>query len=111
LHPGLEIVFLAFRPRFSYFIYMHDEIIDAVLARGLHADACRRHPLVGWIVMKDPPGYPGKFSARLVTDASTPYVLVADTLAEIHARLPPMLERSGRSPDDLPEVLEIWFSR
>jgi hypothetical protein len=90
---------------------MHDEIIDAVQACGLHADACRRHPLVGWIVMKDPPGYPGKFSARLVTDAPTPYVLVADMLAEIHARLPPMLERSGRSPDDLPEVVEIWFPR
>jgi hypothetical protein len=90
---------------------MHDEIIDAVLARGLHADACRRHPLVGWIVMKDPPGYPSKFSARLVTDAPSPYVLVADTLGEIYAMLPPMLERSARSPDDLPEVVEIWFSR
>jgi hypothetical protein len=111
LHLAVETVFLVFRSQFCYLIYMHDEIIDAVLARGLHADACRRHPLVGWIVMKDPPDYASKFSARLVTDAPTPYVLVADTLAEIHARLPPMLERSGRSPDDLPEVVEIWFSR
>jgi len=90
---------------------MQDEIIDAVLARGLHADACRRHPLVGWIVMKDPPDYPGKFSARLVTNVPSPYVLVADTLAEIHAWLPPLLERSDRQPGDLPEVIEIWFSR
>jgi hypothetical protein len=34
---------------------MDDQIIDAVMARSLHADACRAHPLVGWIVMHDPP--------------------------------------------------------
>jgi hypothetical protein len=30
---------------------MDDQIIDAVMARSLHADACLAHPLVGWIVM------------------------------------------------------------
>ena len=53
---------------------------------------------------------PGEFSARLVTDIPSPYVLVAETLAEIHARLPPLLKRSARQSEGLPEVAEMWFS-
>jgi len=34
------------------------------------------------------------FVARLVTDAPTPYVLRADSLAGLHAQLPPGLVRS-----------------
>jgi hypothetical protein len=90
---------------------LNDEVIDAVLARSLHADTCRREPLVGWIVMVDPPDYRGRFTARLVTSVPSPYVLTASTLAELRAQLPPMLERSDRQPSDLPEVVEIWFSR
>jgi hypothetical protein len=89
---------------------MPDQIIDAAMALGLHADACRAHPLVGWLVTKDLPDYPGKVVARLVTDAPSPYVLVADTLAEIHAALPPNLVRTDRQPVDPPEVIEIWFA-
>ena len=89
---------------------MQDEIINAVLARGVQADARWQHPLVGGIVMKDPPDYPGRFAARLVTNTPSPYLLVADTLAEIHAQLPPKLKRSERQPADLPAVVEIWFS-
>jgi hypothetical protein len=88
---------------------MPDQIIDAAMATGLHADACRAHALVGWIIMRDPPEYPDKVITRLVTDAPTPYVMVADTLAEIHAVLPPHLVRTGRQPVDPPEVAEIWF--
>jgi len=88
---------------------MADQVIDAAMARGLHADACRVHALVGWVVRQSPPEYPGKFVARLVTEAHTPYVLVADTLAEVHARLPAGLTRAGRQPADPPEVVEIWF--
>jgi hypothetical protein len=44
-----------------------------------------------------------------VTETPSPYVLVADTLAEIHAQLPPHLVRAGRQPADPPEVVEIWF--
>jgi orotidine-5'-phosphate decarboxylase len=40
-----------------------DQIIDAVMARGLHADACRVHALVGWVVMRDAPEYPDRFIA------------------------------------------------
>ena len=86
-----------------------DQVIDAAMARGLHADACRSHALVGWVVMQDPPEYPDRVTARLVTEAPSPYVLVADTLAGIHAQLPAGLTRAGRQPADPPEVVEIWF--
>jgi hypothetical protein len=51
---------------------MSDQIIDALMARSIHADAARTHPLVGWIVMRDQPGYPDEMIARLVTGAPTP---------------------------------------
>lgn len=86
---------------------MADQIIDAAMAQAIQADAVRTHPLSGWIVMRDPPDYPGKVVARLVTNGSTPYLLLADTLGEIHAALPPHLMRSDRQPADLPEV---WFA-
>jgi hypothetical protein len=34
---------------------MSDQIIDAVTAQALHADACRDHPIMGWVVMRDQP--------------------------------------------------------
>jgi hypothetical protein len=69
-----------------------------------------RTPLVVWLVTNDPPDYPDKFVARLVTDLPSPYLLVADSLAEIHAVLPPNLARTDRQPVDPPEVIEIWFA-
>jgi hypothetical protein len=87
---------------------MSDQIIDAVMAHSLHLDAYRTHLLPGWVVMQDPPGYPDKVVARLVTDAPSPYLLMADTLAGIHEQLPPHLVRLARQPADPPEVVEIW---
>ena len=89
---------------------MQDEIIDAVLARGIHADACRRHALVAWIVMRGAPGYPDKFIARLATGSPSPYLLLADTMSELRRKLPPSLVQLGRQSDNLPEVVEVWFS-
>jgi hypothetical protein len=86
-----------------------DQVIDAAMARGLHADACRSHALVGWVVTQDPHEYPDMVVARLVTGTPSPYVLVADTLAEIHAQLPAGLARAERPPADPPEVVEIWI--
>ena len=54
-------------------------------------------------------GIPRRACARLVTDALTPYVLLAETLGELHAQLPPGLERSDHQPADPPEVVEIRF--
>ena len=86
-----------------------DQVIDAARARGLHANARSAHALVAWVVTRDSPEHPGKLAARLVTEAPSPYVLVADTLAEIHAQLPPYLVRAERQPADPPKVVEIWF--
>jgi hypothetical protein len=88
---------------------MRDQIIDAVMARAIHADAVRSHPLVGWIVMRDQPNYPDEMIARLVTDAPTPYILLGHTLAEVQVQLPPDLQRSERQPSDPPEVVEVWL--
>ena len=88
-----------------------NQIIDLIMARSLHADVCRTCALVSWVVMRDPPSYPGKVTAYLVTaDGQAPYVLVVDTLAEIHTALPQGLVRTERKPADPPEVVEIWFA-
>jgi len=88
---------------------MSDQIIDAVMARSIQADAAKTHVLFAWIILKDQANYPGKFIARLATMRPTLYVIVANTLAEIRVMLPPGLERSAREMTDPPEVVEIWF--
>jgi hypothetical protein len=88
---------------------MPDQIIDAAMAEGLHADACRAHALIGWIITRDPPEYPDKVTARLVTDVPTPYVMIANRLAELQGQLPPGLVRLERQPVDPPDVVEVWF--
>jgi hypothetical protein len=86
-----------------------DQIIDAVMARSIQADAARTHPLLAWVVTQDEGTYRGQFVARLLTNAPTPYVLLADTLGGLHAQLPPGVMWSDRQPGDPPEVVEIWF--
>jgi hypothetical protein len=92
--------------------YGTDQLIDAAMARALHADACRNHAIVAWIVLWDLPAHPDRYAARLVTSgqAASPYLLLADTLAEIQEMLPHGLTRSERMPVDPPEVVEIWFA-
>jgi hypothetical protein len=89
-----------------------DQIIDADMARSLHADACRDHAAVAWAVLWDLPAYPEQYAARLVTSGQSPrpYLLLADSLAGIQEKLPSGLVRSGRQPSDPPEVGEIWFT-
>ena len=86
-----------------------DQIIDAATARALQRDVAKTRSLFGWAVYQDAPDYPGKVIARLVTDKPTPYVLVADTLAELQAMLPRRLERSDRRACDAPELVEVWL--
>jgi len=92
--------------------YGNDQLINAAMARALHADACRNYALVAWVVLWDLPAYPERFAARLLTSgsASSPYLLLADSLAGIREMLPPGLVRSERMPADTPEVSEIWFA-
>jgi hypothetical protein len=89
---------------------MPDQIIDAVMARSIHTDAVRAHPLAAWVIARDQIDYPGKLVARLVTDAPTSYVMLSDTLAGLHAQLPLGLVRSERQPAEPREIVEIWFA-
>jgi len=86
-----------------------DQVIDDVMAAALHADLSRVHPLVGWAVMDDPPEYPGKLVARLITASPSEYVLVADSLPELRDQIPPGLARSQRQPADPPNLVELWL--
>jgi len=86
-----------------------DQIIDAVMARALQADAIRTHPLVAWVVTRDEVACPGEFVARLMTTEPTPYVILADTLVGLQAQLPLGLTRTDRQSADPPEVVEVWF--
>jgi hypothetical protein len=86
-----------------------DQIIDEAMARSVQANAARTHPHSTWVVTRDEGTYRGKFVARLVTNAPTAYVLLADTLGELHVQLPPGTRWSDRQPADPPEVVEIWF--
>ena len=91
---------------------MNDDVqIDPAAARALQRDVERTHALFGWAVLRDPPDYPGKVIARLVTtEGQRPYVLVSDTLAELQNQLPGGLDRMERRRFDLPELVEIWLS-
>ena len=89
---------------------MPDQVIDDAMACALHADACRDHAVVAWVVLWDAPGYPDRFIARLATKRLSPYVLLANTLAGVQEQLPPRLVRAERQPADPPEVVEIWFA-
>jgi hypothetical protein len=93
--------------------YPGGQLIDTTMARALHADACRDHAAVAWAVLWDLPAHPDRYAARLVTSgqAAWPYLLLADTLAEIQEMLPHGLVRSEPMPVDPPEVVEIWFAK
>jgi len=67
---------------------MADQVITPEMAAKLHAEAINRRELPGWVVYRDEPDYPGKVIARFANDTPTTSVLVADTLAELHAMLP-----------------------
>jgi hypothetical protein len=86
-----------------------DQVINPVMARAIQADAARTHPLLAWVVTRDEATYPGQFVARLLTDTPSLYVLLADTLGELHSQLPPGGMRSARQPADPPEIVEVWF--
>jgi hypothetical protein len=87
-----------------------DQIVDAAMARSLYQDSLRTHVLAAWLVLHDDPHYPGRFVARLVAAGPSPYVLMADTLAQLQAQLPPDMVRAERQPADPPGVLEVWYS-
>jgi len=86
-----------------------DETITPETAATLHAEAIARRELPAWIVFRDEPDYPGKVIARFVIDTPTTSVLVADTLTELRAMLPPRLTVTERRSADPLDVVEMWF--
>lgn len=88
---------------------MTDQIVGAMMATAFHADVSRAHPLVGWAVMDGVSEYPGKLVGRMVTDMPSEYVLVADSLADLRAQLPPNLNRVERQAADPPNLVELWL--
>jgi hypothetical protein len=89
---------------------MADEIIDAAFAREIQARARQIWPIVGWCVTAGVEHRAGKYAARLLAGEPSPYVLIADTLDELHASLPPGLTRLPGLPADQPAVVELWFA-
>lgn len=86
-----------------------DQVVTPEMARAIHADAIREHVMVGWFVSAGQGEHEDKFVARIVTGSPSVYVLVAETLGELRAMLPPGLQRSERQPADLPGVIELWW--
>ena len=88
---------------------MLDQIVTPEIARQLHEEALRTRGMAV-IVTDDWVAYPGKLMARLATMETMPYILLADTLDEMRAALPPGLHRSDRTPADPAGLLEFWSS-
>ena len=72
-----------------------DQLIDAAMTRAARRRLPRPRP-GGLGRDAGPARAPGWVVARLVTETPTSYVLVADTLAEVHAQLPAGLVRARR---------------
>jgi hypothetical protein len=85
-----------------------DQVITPEMAVLLHAEGVQRRELPAWIVFQEEPYYSGKVIARFAVDAPTTPVLVADTLTELRAMLPPRLRRTKRHSADPPDILEMW---
>jgi hypothetical protein len=46
----------------------NDQLVDATMARALHADACRNHAAVARVVLWDLPAYPEPPGGRDAAD-------------------------------------------
>lgn len=82
-------------------------------AQAMHDDAVARDRWLTWVLTATDVEHPGKYVARayeadhhggtLLSGA-----LVADTLAELRARLPADLTRNDRTSALPPDVIETW---
>jgi hypothetical protein len=87
-----------------------DQILLPVKARQITETAIKARVGCAWIIIDDDADYPGAVIARFATHSPSVYVMVAATLDELRAMLPPGLIRSLRQPGDPLGVIEIWFS-
>jgi hypothetical protein len=88
---------------------MTDPIVSPDTAAMLHREAKGRGASPIWIVTTGGSGRARMLVARLAVEQPTSYVLTANTLAEMYAKLPWGLTHSDRQPDDPPEIIEVWF--
>jgi hypothetical protein len=84
-----------------------DQIITPKLAAALHQRALELSDPPMWEITEDGPGLPGVLLARLITDRATPYVLIASSLEDLRAKLPPRLVRRDSQPAGSPAVMEV----
>ena len=79
---------------------MSDQIIDAVMARAIQADAAKAHGLFAWIMLKDQADYLGIFAPWLLEDVpqrlraflvEQDMVVVEDERIAIHPRFADVL--------------------
>jgi len=86
-----------------------DDIMIPAQALDLQRMMTQLGGLVLWVVYENPKDYPGQFVARPgVTGGMGRAVLLADSLDELRALLPPGLHRLERDPNDDPVVVEVW---
>ena len=76
-------------------------------------DTPRHNTLDMWAVYQQPRDYPDSYVARRYIIApgatmATVDMFIADSLAELHALLPPGLHRIERDVNDDPRILETW---
>jgi hypothetical protein len=64
------------------------QIVDAAQAQAIQTDTTRADPLFARIVTRDLPECPDEFVVRLGAKALVAYILLGQTLAELHAQLP-----------------------
>ena len=88
---------------------MDDQIVSSLMAATLHQEAKGRGASPIWIVTTGESVRPGMLIARLVVEQPTGYMLTANTLPEMYAKLPWGLTHSDRRPGDPPDVIEVWF--
>ena len=67
-------------------------------------------PLPLWVVYERPTDFPDHFVARKwLTDKPSPVVLLAGSLPELRSKLPVGLSGMPRSPQDEPQIVEVWL--
>jgi hypothetical protein len=87
-----------------------DEIITPEMAVALQQRALEHNDIPVWVISEDEPEHPGVPVARLITDGATPYVMIASSLLDLRAMLPPGLTRRARQAADPDDVVEVWLS-
>jgi hypothetical protein len=80
-----------------------DQLIDATMPRALHADACRDHALVAWVVLWDLPAYPDRYAARLAMSGEPPshYLLIKSICISFTSNCIDLAKNALHRPVDL----------